>query len=272
MGALDFLSDPPPVNFAMLNFRITKYDPKNRNSDGHYKVDEWTCPSEVGKTFNGIEFKVSEYFEIEEKYINAVIECLQSKHIKHLRVVDLESRFLQDNLSDKDNQWLVIDEFKSIKVFEDKRLEIDNLKIVIKMILRGFLWCRLEINEQFSLRFGWDYYMYICCFDLNESTIKKISETGLFVELLEPIYDMKRCDFYIQTCRTDEDGDSLIEEETLLKTMTRVKIKQGLRLSSEHTGNHSFEITPQNYAMFKNDFEFNFTEYEYFLYCDKVYI
>lgn len=160
----------------MLNFRITKYDPKNRNSDGHYQVDEWTSPSEVGKTFDGIEFKECEYFEIEEKYLNAVIECLKSKSIKHLRVVELESRFLQEYLLDKDNQWLVNEEFKTIELFEDKKLEKDEIRIVIKMVLRGFLWCRLEINEQFSLRFGWDYYMYICCINLNESTIKKLAK------------------------------------------------------------------------------------------------
>ena len=256
----------------MINIRITKYDTNNRNSDGHYLLDEWTCPSEVGKYFNGAEFTQSEYFEVEVKYINAVIEYLDSESISYLRVVDLESRFLQDSLSEKGKEWLVCEEFYHIDLYEDKNLELAQIKIVIKMILRGFLWCRLELNEKFSLRFGWDYYMYIYCISLKVSVIKKISESGLFVEELENLYDMKRCDFYIQACRPDEDGNILVEEETLLKNMTREKIKQGLGLSKEHTGNHSFNITSENYTMFQDEFEFKFSDYEYCLYCDKIYI
>ncbi len=256
----------------MLNLRITKYDPKNRNTDGHYTADEWTCPSEIGKTFNGNEFTESEYFEVEDKYINAVVECLKFNNIKHLRVVELESRFLQDNFDDIDNKWLFNEEFNGIGLFEDKKLEIEEIVIVIKMILRGFLSCRLEINERFSLWFGWDYYMYIYCNDLNDSTIEAISESGLFVEIVEPLYDVKCCDFYIQRCCSDEDGNSYVEEEILIKTMTRDKIKQGLGLSEEHTGNHSFEINSDNYMIFEKEFEFNFDKYEYHLYCDKIYI
>ena len=83
---------------------------------------------------------------------------------------------------------------------------------------------------------------------------------------------MRQCDFYLQTCSLDEDGHSLVEEEVLLKDMTREKIRQGLGLSQEHTGNHSFQITKENCSIFKGQVEFDFAKHEYYSYCDKIYI
>ena len=245
---------------------------KNRNADGRYMLDEWTCTSEVGNVFNGAEFKREEYFAIEAKYVAAVLEFLRSESISRLRVIDLETRFTKDYLLEKENEWLVSDTFHEIELNEDQSLNFLQLKTVIQMNLRGFLSCRLEINETFGLRFGWDYYMYICCLNPNNDSVEIINKTGLFVEKSELTYNMRQCDFYLQTCSLDEDGHSLVEEEVLLKDMTREKIRQGLGLSQEHTGNHSFQITKENCSIFKGQVEFDFAKHEYYSYCDKIYI
>lgn len=252
----------------MLNFIITKYNPENRNSAGSYMLDEWTCPSEIGKFFNEVKFTQAEYFDIEAKYVSAIIEFLQAESIDHLRVVDLENTYTEKYLSEKDNQWLVSQDFHAMTMHEDKELDHSQVKTVIQMILRNFIWCRLELNEKFGVCFGYDYYMHICCLKSNNEVFEKINNNGLFVEKSGRLYDMKTCDFYIQTCCENEDGISMVEKETLLESMTRKKIKIGLGLSKEHTGNHSFNITEKNHIIFKSDFDFDFSKYEYSLYCD----
>jgi hypothetical protein len=48
--------------------RITKYDPQNRDANGHYTlVDEWTSISDVGKSFQGKILTMEQYLAIEEK-------------------------------------------------------------------------------------------------------------------------------------------------------------------------------------------------------------
>ena len=141
----------------MNYYRITKYNPKNRNEDGHYLLDEWICPSEVGNDFNGVTFSKEDYFKVETKYIDAVIKLLESQSINNLRIVNLSMNYKTQYLVDPENEWLVEDSFQSIELFEDKSLHIEEIKIIIKMILRNFIWCRLEIDNKFHLTFGWDY-------------------------------------------------------------------------------------------------------------------
>ena len=42
-------------------WRVTKYNPKFRDEFGHYTlIEEWTCPSQIGKTINGKKFTLDE--------------------------------------------------------------------------------------------------------------------------------------------------------------------------------------------------------------------
>ncbi len=80
----------------MKNYRITKYNPMNRNNEGHYQLDEWTCPSDKGTFFNGVEFKSDDYFDIESKYIKAAIKLIESCNLDHLRVVSLNTSYMDE--------------------------------------------------------------------------------------------------------------------------------------------------------------------------------
>ena len=52
----------------MNSWRVTKYDPLNRDVDGNYlDLEEWTCFSEVGTKVSMEEYQVTE-----EKYLNAI--------------------------------------------------------------------------------------------------------------------------------------------------------------------------------------------------------
>lgn len=252
----------------MRDYRITKYNPINRNENGHYLIDEWTGPEQIGKAFNGVKATKSDFFAIEEKYVLSIIEVLKSLSISHLRVVDLDNGYTEWSEPQSETKWLRRDEFYEIEVFEDKSVGLSEIETNIRMNLRHFLSCRLEINNKFGLRFGFDFYMYVLCHELSPEVQDKIHQIGLFVEEIEPMYLMDRCDFYIDVVKK---GDEFVDDEILLKKITRKKIKIGLGLSAEHPGNHSFKITPENSVIFTDEFQFDFDKYEYYLNCDKIY-
>lgn len=250
----------------MKNFRITKYNPEKRNAEGHYLVDEWTCPSEVGTTFDDLKFEEAEYFEIESKYISSVVKLLKSKFINRLRVVNFNSNYMAEYLTDIDNIWLLDNRFTEIELFEDKSVNLSQIEIIIKMILRNFMSCSLEIDGEFSLHFGYDFYMYINTSDLNTYVLDEIRDIGLFIEELDPVIDNPKYQFSITSGAKDQE---FVEDEVILTNMSRDKIRIGLGYSVEHPCNHSFKITSNNCSIFTDQFEFDFDNNEYFLTCEK---
>ncbi len=57
----------------MKEYRVTKYNPNNRDSKGSYLAEEWTSISDVGKSITK-----SEYEEIENAYIGKDVKDLRS--------------------------------------------------------------------------------------------------------------------------------------------------------------------------------------------------
>ncbi|PHS09816.1 MAG: hypothetical protein COA78_11800 [Blastopirellula sp.] len=249
----------------MRLFRVTKYNPKYRNSEGHYLPDEWTCPSEVGKVFNGNTFTKKQYFEIENKYIEAIVSVLQFENLDHLRITNLCTDYCEENLADKTHLWLVEKEFTDIELFEDKPVLVSELPILLKMIFRNFIWCKLEINNLFYLSVEWDFYMFIATPNCNRDTFNEAQETGLFVEEVDSTFSPHNGMFQIDYGRKNTD---LVEGEVSLENMSVEKIKSGLSLSDEHTGSHNFEITNDNCSMFLSEMKFDFDKFDYYLFSE----
>lgn len=254
----------------MYSYRVTKYNPDDRNYDGYYEKNEWTCPSEIGERFDNVTFKESDYFNIERLYIAAVIDIMKLNGIDHLRIIDLSDAFKKEKLVEKASQWLVSDEITEIELFEDKRLDFSEIEVVIKMVLRGFIDCRLEINEKISVYFGWDFYMHVICESELYELMGKFYKLGIYIEDEEPSYDMAVCEFNIEI--VDKNKGGAVEDTVFIEGMTKDKIKQGLGLSEEHTGNHSFLITPENQQLFSDTVAFDFSKNKYYLSCDKIYL
>jgi len=231
----------------MKNYRITKYNPENRNSDGHYQVDEWTCPSEVGKVINGSTFEKKDYFEIESRYVEAVITFMESMSIGRLRIVNLNTNYMNEFFAEKENHWLMDNKFKEIELFEDKSVDIIEVAALIKMNLRNFMGCRLEIAGEFRVRFGFDYYMYIRSTDFNSEALRKVKRIGLFVEELKSSINNPNYEFYVSSGKKDQE---FVEDEYPLTNMSCDKIRATLGFSIEHPCNHCFEITKDNCSIF----------------------
>lgn len=154
----------------MYSWRVTKFNPLHRDESGSYKIkDEWTAYSEIGS-------KVSEeeYLETEEKYINAVLSFMNEMNVDKLYLKDLELHsegVMEQNASSfMLTMWL------------GKEVSKQEIKELIKLTLRESIWCSLSYKKQFSVHFGYDYYMYIGAAKDCPKARTKVITSGLFVE------------------------------------------------------------------------------------------
>ena len=148
----------------MKEFRITKYDPQNRDSSGAYlDPDEWICFSEVGENVT-----LEEYEKVEQSYIKAAVNFL-SKEIKNLKAIGIENGQKED-----------ISELH-------QPITEESFKVILKNMLRNKYWCKLQSSRGF-LHIGWDYYMYIGCEEVTKEVIEETELSGLFVENMRSPY------------------------------------------------------------------------------------
>ena len=54
----------------MFVYRITKYNPIYRNSQGHYTLDEWTSFSDIGKSKYNL--SLQDYLKVENAYLESI--------------------------------------------------------------------------------------------------------------------------------------------------------------------------------------------------------
>ncbi|WKA60313.1 hypothetical protein QWY16_09480 [Planococcus shenhongbingii] len=150
------------------SIRVTKYDPKNRDANGHYiLVDEWTSISDVGRSYEGQVFTMEQYRTIEEKYIQAVEVLIRKTGTTHLKLLSLENH---SNETDLD-------------LAEGKTIPRRLVKEVVRMILQEKVWSKLVAKNQFEIHFGYDYYMYFIGESLTDEVIEEFRKIdGLYVE------------------------------------------------------------------------------------------
>lgn len=154
----------------MYNWRITKYDPLNRDESGGYlDSEEWTSYSEVGKKLNE-----EEYLIVEQKYINAIKIFMTELGIKKLQIMDLESYLEEDSTQTTTDFISNLSAGDKVSFHEVERLA--------QLTLREVVWCKLEFEDELYVHFGYDYYMYIGINKECKRVVQKIEKSGLFVE------------------------------------------------------------------------------------------
>jgi hypothetical protein len=139
-------------------YRLTKYDPRKRNTDGYFIGEEWTSVSDIGRTLGGQTLSLSEYLECENAYVESVRVLLAAADISSMRVTDLsqglpEHQFrLDDAVSESCRQ-----------VKDQQAVSGSSLEGIVRGCLREYMWCRLSGDGGSYLHFGYDYYMYVAC-------------------------------------------------------------------------------------------------------------
>lgn len=142
----------------MRQYKITKYNPINRDISGAYLLDEWTEFSDVGKLTD-----IKEYEVVERQYIESLKLLLSDNQITSLKLVGLE-----------DYQKLC--PFKKTGSIPEH--EFGN---AFRSVLRSEYWCKFEAKHAY-VHFGYDFYSYIGVPTASEYTIKRIEKKGLFIE------------------------------------------------------------------------------------------
>jgi hypothetical protein len=125
----------------MINYRITKYDPKNRNVEGHYlDSKEWTAISDLGNPkYKNVTF--DEYEKVESNYVGAIQLILKEKNILSLEIDSLELYHTEKDFENftKDGRLknLTIDFDKEIKKLKDSlKLSLNEILKYSRLILR----------------------------------------------------------------------------------------------------------------------------------------
>jgi hypothetical protein len=160
----------------LYSWKITKYDPLNRDADGSYLNDEeWTCFAEVG-TKSSIE----EYLKIEQNYMNAIRSFMAEMGLNRAYVIALEQ--WSDEVKNQN-----ADAFLS-KVWIGKAVSVQEAQELAKLTLRNAIWCKQGFKNRFFVHFGYDYYMYIETIRECTKAIDTVTRSGLFVEKFDSPY------------------------------------------------------------------------------------
>lgn len=163
----------------MHRYRITKYNHQHRNQYGFYTHDEWTSVSDVGGIYKNEKFTFEDYRQVESSYIKAVMNIMDFNKIDFLCVKHLEK-----NLVKHLNHPYISDSLRKMfcDVHEGQKLNKEEIKQVMQLALREFLWCKLE-SENMFVHFGFDYYMYIgTSKQLSMQVLQHIEQSSLYVE------------------------------------------------------------------------------------------
>ncbi|MBC1551231.1 hypothetical protein HB901_00800 [Listeria booriae] len=160
----------------MYEYRITKYNPAFRNSNGTFLKDEWTSYSDVGGTFSGVALSLDDYLLIENQYICAVVSLMEYSCIGELSIKGLEVRDDDFDENTTDEMMKLLEVIKS-----SEKVNIVDIPSICRLILREYIWAKLEVKTMF-VHFGYDYYMYIGLVQEPREAIEQIRNGGLFVE------------------------------------------------------------------------------------------
>ena len=142
----------------MTEYRITKYNPMLRKTDGRDIYDDWTSVSDIGQQFKGKRLELSEYLVVEDAYVETVRRFLKAAKVTVLRVKSPEAKNSY-SLSPPELSFQM--EGKECSFPAEMKLSGPDIDWVVRINLRERFWCRLEGDNQLFIHFGWDYYMYL---------------------------------------------------------------------------------------------------------------
>jgi len=244
----------------MNKYRVTKYDPKNRNKEGHYMYDHWTELGDVGKTLEGELVTPDAYLKVEEDYVKAVIDILNVSNQTHLRLIGFDEKLFKGFLKENKKEWFHDASFENIVLSEDLKIGINDIPTIIRLNLRNYLHATLEIKDRYYVHFGYDFYMYVGAPKLSQKTIDKINESNVFIEEFWSPYYSPELEYVVQR---SEKGSMFIADEYILEGISIDEMKNIFNLSEEHTGQVNTIIDKE--LADKLEIKTDFGKYEYYL-------
>jgi hypothetical protein len=151
-----------------FKYRVSKYNPKIRDDNGHYRKIEWTYFAQVGQTVGANAFTEQEYLKTENAYVSTALAFLQESGVDRLSLIDLQP-------SGPDTE-LVPD------LRNGRTCNLQEADKLFRSVLRERFWCKFEWKTEVYVHFGWDYYMYLGIPRKCPNAIVFAEHQSLFVE------------------------------------------------------------------------------------------
>ncbi|MEW1870078.1 S1 RNA-binding domain-containing protein [Streptomyces caelestis] len=155
-------------------YQVTKYDPADRDQYGHYA---------------GAEPATSDHGPIEAAYLQAFAAFAEETGVDQLAIREPQiGGFAHFGLEPPVADHGLADLFPAgLTGFHDGALVpvAAGLELVRAMLRDNGAWCRLEVEEAFSVHVGWDQYLYIGSNLPCEAALARTRSLGLFPERLD---------------------------------------------------------------------------------------
>ncbi|WCL54373.1 hypothetical protein [Gimibacter soli] len=264
---------------VLAQYRITKYDKSKRDGDGIYWDwwDQWTEAHQIGRVISGRKVRFRDYLRVENKYIEAVLKLFDAAGHAHLRLTNVSlDKWKMQNLR-KRNKDLHKSEFFLHPFEEDIVLERDDIPRVMRMILRGIGWGKLELRDKFYVHFADDFYMFVGTDRPDKRIIANIEQSGLYCEdfqtpfFVEPqLLDISRGG----PINHDDPDDFLAWDEAFrirIPLESHAAVKEAFGFSDDHPFVGAWEIedivSPQLQAICGHNFDF--ANFRYWLHTER---
>lgn len=155
-------------------YRITKYDPADRDEHGRY---------------TGTEDSISDHGPVEAAYLQAIAAFAEDTGIAHLAIREPGiSSFAHFGLEPAIDGHGLAELFPlDLSGFHDGAAVSlpHGLELVRVMLRDNGAWCRLEVEGRFVVQVGWDQYVYVSSDKSCERAITHTRALGLFPEQLD---------------------------------------------------------------------------------------
>lgn len=155
-------------------YRVTKYDPADRDHHGHY---------------GGAEPATSDHGLVEAAYLQAVAAFAEDTGVDQLAVREPQlGGIAHFGLEPPVDGFGLADLFPAdLAGFHDGALVpiAVGLELVRAMLRNNGAWCRLEAEGVFTVHVGWDQYLYIGGDRPCEAALNRTRSLGLFPERID---------------------------------------------------------------------------------------
>ncbi|CCK24926.1 hypothetical protein BN159_0547 [Streptomyces davaonensis JCM 4913] len=155
-------------------YRITKYDPADRDEHGHYI---------------GAEESTSDHGPVESAYLQAVAAFAAAAGIDRLavrepQITGIPHFGLEPALEGHGLDGLFPPDLSGFH--DGAEIPLSTALELVRAMLRDHgVWCRLEVEDRFAVHVGWDQYVYVRSDEPCESALARTRALGLFPERLE---------------------------------------------------------------------------------------
>ncbi len=155
-------------------YRVTKYDPADRDEHGSY---------------TGAEESVSDHGPVEAAYLQAVAAFAEDTGVHQLTIrephIAGHVHFgLEPPIEGHGLAGLFPPDLTGFHDGAQVPVAV-GLQLVRAMLRDNGVWCRLEVEDVFAVHVGWDQYVYVGTSDPCERALSCTRELGLFPERLE---------------------------------------------------------------------------------------